>query len=651
MNFQKDLLASIVVFLVALPLCMGIAIASGVPVAAGLITGIVGGLIVAPLAGCPLQVSGPAAGLAVLIFEAVQRHGLEMLGIIVLIAGVLQLVAGLCKMGQWFRAVSPAVIRGMLAGIGVLIFASQFHVMIDDKPRSNGIMNLVTIPSAIGKAMSVPHLGSEESRQLRSDLLHSVGELHRRQVTLEEQVAEHRIEKQLDESEESQPVGQQPAPSDTATITHLTEQQVAIQKDLQAVLERVQGSQASLGDYEQQEAVTNAAQHALHQVDVALEDIREDDVAQAKKSQEASVESFEHFLARMKNHDIAAQLGILTIGVIILWQMFAPAKLKMIPGPLLGVSLATAIAAVMYLPVLFVEVPDSLLDDVHILNLSLLQAAAWGPLVGTGIVMAIVASAETLLSATAVDQLHTGPRARYDRELASQGVGNIICGCLGALPMTGVIVRSSANVHAGATSRWSTFMHGVWLLIFVSGLAFVLRMIPTSSLAAVLVFTGYKLVNPKSVRELREFGWGEVVIYAATLASIVAIDLLTGVLVGIGLAVAKLMLTFSHLNVRLEEQPQERKAILHLEGAATFIRLPKLAASLEQVPPGTALHVEFNQLDYIDHACLDLLMNWARQHATTGGELIIDWESLHARFRRDGNGTSDSPNSTEREVA
>jgi MFS superfamily sulfate permease-like transporter len=123
-NIKQDFLASVVVFLVALPLCMGIAIASGVPVAAGLITGIVGGIVVGSLAGSPLQVSGPAAALTVIVYEIVQRFGFEMLGIVVLMAGVMQLAAGVFKLGQWFRAVSPAVIKGMLAGIGVLIFSS-----------------------------------------------------------------------------------------------------------------------------------------------------------------------------------------------------------------------------------------------------------------------------------------------------------------------------------------------------------------------------------------------------------------------------------------------------------------------------------------------------------------------------------------------
>jgi len=121
------------------------------------------------------------------------------------------------------------------------------------------------------------------------------------------------------------------------------------------------------------------------------------------------------------------------------------------------------------------------------------------------LVIAVVASAETLLCATAVDQMHQGPRTRYDKELAAQGVGNMICGFLGALPMTGVIVRSSANVQSGAMTRLSAILHGVWLLVFVVLLAFLLRLIPISALAAILVYTGYKLVNPKSIKDLLNF--------------------------------------------------------------------------------------------------------------------------------------------------
>src|SRR4051812_16793198 len=153
MGIKQDLLASIVVFLVALPLCMGIAIASGAPPGAGLITGIIGGIVAGALSGCPLQVSGPAAGLAVIVYEIIQKHGFAALAPILVLAGVIQLAAGVLKVGQFFRAMAPAVVYGMLAGIGILILGAQFHVMVDDKPRENGLLNLLSIPESIQKGI------------------------------------------------------------------------------------------------------------------------------------------------------------------------------------------------------------------------------------------------------------------------------------------------------------------------------------------------------------------------------------------------------------------------------------------------------------------------------------------------------------------
>jgi MFS superfamily sulfate permease-like transporter len=185
----------------------------------------------------------------------------------------------------------------------------------------------------------------------------------------------------------------------------------------------------------------------------------------------------------------------------------------------------------------------------------------------------------------------------------------------------------------------------------VSILAFILRMIPTAALAAMLVYIGYKLINIKAIYELRKYGWGEVAIYTATVGMIVCTDLLTGVLTGIGLSAVKLLYTFSHLIVNLEVDQANRRAVLSLEGAATFIRLPVLAEELERVPGNVELHVDFEHLDYIDHSCLDLyidhscldlLISWDKQHETTGGSLVIDWDTLHANFRREnGNGSSD----------
>ena len=157
-TWQEDLLASFVVFLVALPLSMGVAIASGVPISkaasVGLLTAIIGGILVSPISGCSLQVRGPAAGLAVMVALFIQEHGFQTLGLIIVIGGLIQLSAGFLGVGQMFRAVSPALIQGMLAGIGVSIFASQFHIMLDNAPPGTGkafagIINLLSIPRAV----------------------------------------------------------------------------------------------------------------------------------------------------------------------------------------------------------------------------------------------------------------------------------------------------------------------------------------------------------------------------------------------------------------------------------------------------------------------------------------------------------------------
>ena len=487
-TFGRDFLASIVVFLVALPLCMGISIASGMPVTAGLITGIIGGIIVGTISGAPLQVSGPAAGLSVLVLQLVQQFGLEMIGVIVLFAGLIQLVAGLCKLGQWFRAVSPAVINGMLAGIGVLILASQFHVMLDYKPIGTGIQNLLGIPTSLMNALTEggPHI-------------------------------------------------------------------------------------QALG------------------------------------------------------------IGVLTIATIFGWSALAPKSWRLFPAPLVGAIVGIGAAALLgFTDIKYVTVPDNIwAETIFPTTEKLWRITEWPVLLGA-ISIAFIASAETLLCATAVDQMHKGPRTKYDRELTAQGVGNTICGFLGVLPMTGVIVRSGANVEAGAETRWSAVMHGVWLLLFVSALPFTLKYIPLSALAAILVFTGYKLAYPKIVPTLLKYGKGEVIIYFATIIMIVATNLLEGVLVGLGLSLIKLLYAFSHLDVRKEESGD--KVDLYLKGAATLIRLPKLAAELERLKPGANVTVHIGDLEYIDHACLDLLANWDRQYAATGGRVTVEWDELAGKY-------------------
>ncbi|MDP2273187.1 MAG: SulP family inorganic anion transporter [Archangium sp.] len=490
---RADFLASIVVFLVALPLCMGVAIASGLPPAAGLITGIIGGLVVGFLQGSPLQVSGPAAGLSVIIWELVQKHGLATLGVIVLVAGFVQIVAGLAKGGRWFRAVPPSVIHGMLGGIGVLIFSSQFHVMIDDKPRGAGWQNLISIPEAIAKAV-----------------------------------------------------------------------------------------------------VPNASH----------------------------------------GHGEAALTGVLTILIVVLWMKFAPKKVKAVPSALVGVLVASVLANLLKLPIGYVQVPDSLIGSATLPTTEiwrlLLQPGIWAAAVG----VAVVASAETLLCSTAVDRMHQGPRTNYNRELLAQGVGNMVCGLLGALPMTGVIVRSTANVEAGAKTRRAAILHGAWILLLVVVFPGLLRLIPVSSLAAILVFTGYKLINPARVKELKRYGNAELATYLLTMAAIVATDLLKGVILGLSVAVIRLLLRMSKLEVWADADPHSRRTALHLEGSATFLRLSDLSDQLEQLPENREIHVRFEKLETLDHSILELLQSWAEQYRAKGGEVVIDWEALDKRYYR-----------------
>ena len=246
-----------------------------------------------------------------------------------------------------------------------------------------------------------------------------------------------------------------------------------------------------------------------------------DDTDHVRTSQADIQHGLEDVLDQLKNHDWAAKVGLLTIFTLLLWKAFAPQRLKLVPAPLVAVVIATIAAALLKLPVLYVEVPDNLWSEIHFPSLTVLQSAPWKAVLQAAVVLAVVASAETLLCATAVDQMQSETRTDYNRELTAQGIGNMVCGLFGALPMTGVIVRSSANVAAGGKTRLSTILHGAWLLVFVSLLAFILRMIPTAALAAMLVYIGYKLVNFQSIKDLRKYGWGEVAIYFVTVGTIV----------------------------------------------------------------------------------------------------------------------------------
>ncbi|MBL9084681.1 MAG: SulP family inorganic anion transporter [Planctomycetales bacterium] len=617
-DIRRDFLPSLVVFLVALPLCMGIAIASDAPVASGLITGIIGGIVVGLIGGSPLQVSGPAAGLTVIVYGIVQQHGLEMLSLAVLGAGICQMIAGTARVGQWFRAVAPAVVQGMLTGIGILIFASQFHVMFDDVPKSNGWNNIVAIPETLARGLAFHDFGDEAQRRTHQQILQEVRGLAERQSALAKDV------------EKLAKVKAGGTAAEPGRIQAFAAPQTDIVRGLADLHERTLTQDWSpLGE------LPDAKETFTDRLVAALTAARSAESAIAQRAPEPAAAAVDNAaiavnatLDRLRRYDIAGKLGLATLLVIIFWGKLKKTIFGKIPAQLVAVLTAVALSAALVLHVLFVDVPDNLWNDLRFAQPNKISELDWRALVVSIITLAVVASAETLLCATAVDQMHRGPRTKYDRELFAQGVGNTLAGWLGGLPMTGVIVRSAANVQAGGRSRWSAVMHGLWLLVFVLFLGQFLRLIPMAALAAILVLTGYKLMNFRVAKEMIRYGRGELVVYVVTVAGVVLIDLLSGVIIGIVLSALKLLIRFAKLDMTYELRPDGRTADLHLRGAAVFLKLPMLAAQLDEVPGDVELHVHIDELTEIDHACFELLINWRKQHEAQGGRLVLDWDRL-----------------------
>ncbi|MFD0142547.1 MULTISPECIES: SulP family inorganic anion transporter [unclassified Streptomyces] len=472
---RQDVAASLVVFLVALPLCLGVAVASGVPAELGLITGIVGGLVTGLMRGSSLQVSGPAAGLTVLVLEAVRAFGLAALGVIVLAAGVLQIAMGLLRWGRWFRAISLSVVEGMLAGIGLVIIAGQLYAAAGIPAPDSGLDKLTGLPGALVEAV---------------------------------------------------------------------------------------GSRTAL---------------------------------------------------------VSLAVGAGTVLLIVGWRRMPP-RARAVPGALVAVSLAAVATAVFGLPVETVRV-SGVLEAVHLPGTEALSSLADPALLGTVLAFALIASAESLFSAAAVDRLHAGPRTDYDKELVAQGAGNTLCGLLGALPLTAVIVRSSANVEAGARTKASRVLHGVWLLLFVALLPAVLAYIPLAALAGILVHAGWKLIPFKGVLTLWRRHRGEALVLVATAAAIVSVGMFEGVLIGLMLSVGKAAWEASQL--RIEQNDDGRGVVrVRIQGTVTFLRLPQILDSLEALPSDRRVVLDLSGVHHLDHACRAALEAWAERHGGADAEAV-----------------------------
>jgi MFS superfamily sulfate permease-like transporter len=283
------------------------------------------------------------------------------------------------------------------------------------------------------------------------------------------------------------------------------------------------------------------------------------------------------------------------------------------------VTISTLIAFFLKLDVTRVNVPESIFSSLTFMPLSGFADLLTPTLIATAVAVAFIASAETLMSAAAVDRMHDGPRTDYDKELRAQGVGNILCGVVGALPMTGVIVRSSANVQAGALTRGSAIMHGAWIFAFVLGLPWLLREIPMAALAGILVVTGWRLVSLEHARHLfHHYGPLPAAIWATTLIMVVTTDLLTGVLTGFALSLLELVPHLRNLKLDVQVSSTETHVDLHLRGGATFLSLPRLSKVLDALPSGGLIRLNIAGLAKVDHTCAEVLAEWMQRTRRAG---------------------------------
>ena len=408
-NIKNDLPASIVVFFVAVPLCLGIALASGAPLFAGIIAGIVGGIVVGLASGSPLGVSGPAAGLAVIVLTSIASLGGSWTAFLtaVVLAGIFQLILGFAKAGFIAYFFPSSVIKGMLTGIGLLIIFKQ-------------------IPHAVGW-----------------------------------------------------------------------------DKD-------------AIGD------------DAFMQVD-----------GQNTFSEIAKAFNF--------ITPGALLIAVISLGILILWDTVLSKKHKifsMINGPLVVVALGITINYFYQTGILNftlaadqvvrIPVPENLQGFFSQFTFPDFSALSNFEVWKIAIVLAIVASLETLLCVEATDKMDPDKRITpTNRELKAQGLGNVISGLMGGLPVTQVIVRSTANISFGGKTKMSTILHGFFLLISALTIASVLNMIPLASLAAILLMVGYKLAKPSLFKQMYKLGWEQFIPFAATVVAILATDLLKGITVGL----------------------------------------------------------------------------------------------------------------------
>lgn len=479
-HLKQDVAAGLVVFLVALPLCLGIALASGAPMFSGLIAGLVGGLIVAWLSGSQLSVSGPAAGLTVIVFNAIEQLG-SYQGFLVslVLAGFLQLLLGYLRAGVIGAFFPSSVIKGMLAAIGLILIIKQ-------------------MPHAVGY-----HEGFE-------------------------------------------------------------------------------GDESYM-----QETAASSFNELLH--------------------------LFTHITPG------AAVITAVSLLILIAWESAWIKKFswaRLVPGALVAVvwGVVYNLWATDFLPSWSVHgdhlvrfpvttTPQELFAQLTFPDFNFLADAKVYTIAFT---LAIIASLETLLSLEAVDKLDPLKRtAPTNRELKAQGMGNIISGLLGGVPITAVIVRSSANINAGGQTRVSCFVHGLFLLLSIVFFANTLNLIPLACLAAILLQTGYKLAKPKMFIEFYKQGLNQFIPFAATIVAILITDLLKGIVIGIAIGLYFVIRANYHASITLSKEGNHYTLLMNKD--VSFLNKALLRKLLNQIEENCSVTIDATRAAFIDHDILETI--------------------------------------------
>lgn len=493
-NLKHDLPSSIVVFLVALPLCLGIAMASGAPLFAGLVTGIVGGIVVSTFSGSQLSVSGPAAGLTVIVLGAIAQLGsFQTFLLAVMLAGVFQIILGLIKAGTIGNYFPSSVIEGMLAAIGLILILKQ-------------------LPHALGVDSDFP--GDESF----------------------------------------------------------------FQKD--------------------QENTFSAIQSALS-----------------------------HFTL------VAIIISVVSIAILLYWPKLK--KVSVVPAALIVVVFGIIVSqlfegtSMALSPEQMVKIPvvNGWSEFTGLFNMPNFSAIGNKDVWVVAATIAIVASLETLLSIEAIDKIDPIKRVSpTNRELVAQGMGNMVSGLLGGLPMTSVIVRSSANVNSGGRTKASAFMHGCWLLLSLIFIPFVINMIPLACLAAILLVTGYKLARIDLFKHMYKKGWDQFIPFVVTIVAVLFTDLLKGVALGMVVSIFYLLRTNMRnpFFYKVSAEGDKKHIRIKLAEEVSFLNKAAIQVMLTNIPKGTDVIIDGTNARFIDPDVLETIFNYKHNAFTKGIHVSLE---------------------------